>query len=543
MNDAAPTQGPWTPLATPMFRWFWLAVLVSNIGTWIDATAAAWVMAGLSPSPLMVSLVQAAGALPMVLLALPAGALADIVDRRRLLVGCQLFMLLAAVLLALAAFSGRLDAPVLLALTLMLNIGAALATPAMAATTPELVPRAQLAGAVALNSLGMNIARAIGPALGGLILVQLGAGWAFAINAVTFLGVIVVFLAWRRAPAGSRLPPERFVGALRAGLRYAARAPAFRAVLLRALAFFAFATAGLALLPLLVRAELGFGATVYGLSLTAMGGGAIVGALLLPRIRAHLSRSTMVAVASAGFAAALLLLSRVVSPWQLYAVLALMGLCWIAVLASLQVAAQTSVPGWVRGRALALYLTVFSLGSLLGSVGWGAVATRYGMGVALDAAALGALLAMLATLRLRLDAGEAMDLMPSAHWPQPVVVAEVADDRGPVLVAIEYEVPSANRPAFMALMHDLGARRRRDGALAWGVFEDVAESALMVEQFTVGSWLEHLRQHERVTADDRALQDRIRALLAEGRAPRVRHLVGGPPGGSLSAHRPDHADA
>jgi MFS family permease len=523
-------------LRTSAFRWFWFAVLISNIGTWIDATAAAWVMGELAPSPLMVSLVQAATSLPMVLLALPAGSLADIVDRRRFLIAMQIWMLIAALLLAIAAFTATLTAPALLWLTLLLNIGAALALPAMAATTPELVPREQLASAVALNSLGINIARAIGPALGGWILVQLGAGWAFAINAATFLAVIAVFVVWRRAPAASRLPPENFVGALQAGVRYAALAPAFRAVLIRALAFFLFASAAMGLLPSLIRFDLRLSANVYGVAMTAMGLGAIAGALLLPLARARISRSRLVFAATMIFAAAMVALALSQRPLQVYLALATIGIAWIAVLASLQVAAQTAVAGWVRARALAIYLTAYSTGMLVGSVVWGWLAGHIGVSLTLQVAAAGLALAGLLTTRFDIDEADQLQLMPSAHWPAPHVADPIPDERGPVLVTIEYRVRAEARGEFLRLVERLGTERRRDGALSWGVFEDVAEANRFTETMTVGSWLEHLRQHERVTEDARQLQQAIRTLLLAGSEPLVRHLIGGADQGPLSKH-------
>jgi len=526
VNPPPPTAagGPWAPLRVGTFRALWLALLAGNIGTWVHDTAAAWLMADLGGSPLMVAAVQSATTVPVVLLALVAGALADIVDRRRYLILAQAWMFGTACLLALLAQQGRLGPELLLLLTFALGCGAAMNMPAQNATTPELVPRPMLGAAVALGSLSMNLARAVGPALGGLVVGHFGAAWAFALNALSFLGVILVLWRWRRDPAASALPPERFGGALRAGLRYAARAPALQAVLIRSAAFLLPGSALAALLPVLVRLHQG-SATTYGLLLGGIGVGAVGGALLLPRLRRRWSRDRIVAAATFGYAACMLLASAGMALPLLLPAMLLAGFCWICVLSSLQVAAQMSVPDWVRARALSLYIVVFSLGIAAGSPLWGAVAQSGSVALALQLAAAAAVIALTLVRRHSLDRGEGLDLAPSAHWPQPLVSQEPEHDRGPVLVTLEYAVAEPQRREFTELMAQLGQRRRRDGALDWGLYEDSAEPGRYLESFTTGSWLEHLRQHERVSQDDRLLQERIRALQNEPGLPRVRHFL------------------
>ena len=538
-EQALPPPGAWSPLGVPAFRMLWIAILVGNIGTWLHDVAAAWTMAELTNSPLMVAAVQSATTLPVVLLALAAGTLADIVDRRRYLIVAQLWMLFAATALALLAQLGRLDAWSLLALTFALGVGAAMAMPAQAATTSELVPRRLLPPAVALNSISMNIARSIGPALGGVILAQFGAVWAFAINAASFLGVAIALWAWRRETTASALPAETFGSALRAGLRFAAHATVFRAVLVKAASFYVFAGALPALLPIVVRHDLGAGSGTYGLLLGCVGAGAVAGALLLQRLRAHVDRDRLVLIATVTYAGCMLAVASLSSIPLLCVAMVLNGFAWIAVLSSLQIAAQTSLPNWVRARALSLYMIVFAAGMAIGALTWGAVAQRFDTDHALVAAAVGALLAALATMRLRLGAAEAIDTAPSAHWPQPFVGTPIGNDRGPALVTIEYRIEAADREAFLALMRVLGRTRRRDGAVQWGVLEDVAEPGLHLEYFVVGSWLEHLRQHDRVTGEERRLQVEIYALHRGATRPVIRHFVGGTPGAVLPPH--DHA--
>ncbi|WP_434990978.1 MFS transporter [Xanthomonas melonis] len=528
ISTSTPTDGgAWTPLREPIFRALWLAILGSNIGTWINDVAASWVMAGQTGSPLMVAAVQAATTLPVVLFALVAGTLADSVDRRRYLLLTQGWMLLVAGALALLAQLQLLTPWVLVGLTFAMGVGAAMAMPAQAAIVSELVPRPMLASAVALNSIGMNIARSIGPAIGGLIVAQFGPPWAFLLNGATFGLMWLVLWRWRRDAHASTLPPESFGTGLRAGLRYAAHAGRLQAVLIKAAGFFLFASALTALLPLVVRRDMQLGAGSYGILLGCIGIGAIGGALLLPRLRARYDRDVLVFVATLVCAVSLLglALSRQIA--VLCAVMVVNGLAWIAVLSSLQIAAQTSVPAWVRARALSLYIVVFSAGMAAGSLIWGALAQRTSIAVALQIAAAGAMIAALLVKRARIAGTEQQDLTPGGHWPAPAQVEAVDHDRGPVLVTVEYHIAAEARAVFVHLMTQLGNARRRDGAVVWGIAEDAATPGVQLEYFIVASWLEHLRQHERVTGDDRQLQEQIRALHQGERAPLVRHFVGG----------------
>jgi MFS family permease len=523
----APRASAWGPLNVPVFRAFWLAALGSNIGTWINGVASGWVMTDLSHSPVMVSLVQAAASLPMVLFALVAGALTDIVDRRRYLLATQLWMAICAAMLAFLAATGELDPWNLLILTFALGIGASMAQPALSVTAPELVPRNLLPQAVALGSLSMNLSRSIGPAIGGLLLSQFGAWAAFSLNAISFIGMIVMLWYWKSQPDERSLPPERFFQALRAGLRYAHRASPFRAVLIRTIAFILFTISAWALLPLIARNELGGGPDTYGFLLTFVGIGAVVSVVILPRLQARISRDRLVLIASIVYAVTMAALATVRNEATLYGVMVIAGAAWVMVLSSLQVAAQVSVPAWVRGRALSLYIMVFSAGLTLGSLLWGWVAAHAGIPVALLGSAAGAVLAAVAVRGFSLGSRDAPDLSPSFHWPHPEVAGDLDRERGPVLVTVEYEIELAQREAFLDAMQQLGTIRRRDGAFSWGVFEDIAVPGRYIELFQQDSWLDHLRQHARVTREDQRVQEIIHRFHIGAAAPRVAHFIGG----------------
>lgn len=519
------TAGESGPLRLPVFRALWIATIVSNVGTWMHDVGAAWLMTSLSANPLMVALVQAATTLPMFLFALPGGALADIVDRRKLLLAAQVWSLLSAAALAALTLAGLTDALVLLLLTFSLATAAALNAPAFQSIVPELVPRPVLPEAVALNSLGVNISRAIGPALGGLIVAASGPAAVFLLNAVSVLGVMVVLYRWRRAPAASHLPPEHFLGALRAGARYVRQSPELRVVLVRSIAFFLFASATWALLPLIARRDMGLGAAEYGGLLGFMGGGAVAGALLMPRLRGRVSSNALTVAATIGFACVALALSMVSSYWAACAVMAVAGMSWIAMLSALNVAAQMSAPGWVKARALAVYMVVFQGAMTAGSTLWGVLAAQTDVRTALMVAAAGQLVAVAVAFIRPLGGDARLDLAASMHWPAPQVDGEVALDRGPVMVTVEYRVDPARVAEFAHAMDSLRRVRRRDGAISWNLYEDPSQPGLMVETFVLESWLEHLRQHERVTHTDHALQEDIARFHLGPDKPVVRHLI------------------
>ena len=508
----------------PVFRWLWIATVVSNVGSWMYNAASAWLMTSLDADPFKVSLVQVANSLPLFLFALPAGALADIIDRRRVILWLEILSTVFSALFALLVARNAVTPAVLLWFIFLVGALGAIETPAWQAITPLLVPKPALGSAIALNSVGVNISRVIGPALAGVIILASGIAAPFWINAVSNAGVIAVILWWRPPAAPARtLPAEQLSGAIRAGLRYARNNRRLRAALTRAVGFFLFASAYWALLPVLARSQLHGGATLYGVLLGVLGGGAVAGAFALPLLKARLGSDRLVALGELGTAAALVLFALAhAAPLAILACL-LAGGCWILVLASLNVAAQLALPEWVRGRGLAVYVTVFFGTMSLGSAIWGFLGSRLGLVPAHLIAAAGALLAIPLTWRWKLQTGSMPDLTPSMHWPQPVLAQPVENDAGPVLVSVEYHIDPRDREAFLALLLHLARVRRRDGAYRWGVFEDTAHRGRLVENFLVDSWLEHLRQHQRVTRADRALQEQLRRLTRE--EPRVTHYI------------------
>lgn len=514
------------PFQSRAFAVIWTATLVSNIGMWMKDVASGWLMTDLSPSPLMVALVQAALTLPIFLLALPAGALADIVDRRRMLIAAQGFIALVGAALALAVATGVMSPWLLLALTFAGGVGAALAAPAFQSVVPELVDKATLRSAVALNSMGVNVARAIGPALGGLLLAAVGVATVYALDAISTLVVVGAFVWWRRAKTSTTLPPESLGPAIATGLRYAAGADDLKIVLARAAAFFLFASAYWALLPLIAREQLGGGPTYYGVLLAAIGAGAVTGALLLPRLARRVSADALVLIGTLLTAAVAAALGRAPNAAAAPALLFVAGAAWITVLTNLNVAAQSSLPNWVRARGLAIYLMVFYGAMTAGSAIWGQLAATTSIATALETAAFGGAAVGLVVALLRLPKGEA-DLAPSLHWPEPAFSVDL--DRGPVLIEIEYRVAADLREAFLVAAHHFARRRRRDGAFGWRVFEDPDEPGRFVETFFAASWVEHLRQHRRVTKADQAVQVALNAFHTGPEPPKVRHLIAAAP--------------
>ncbi|MEW6645109.1 MAG: MFS transporter [Pseudomonadota bacterium] len=513
------------PFRYAAFAVLWSATVVSNIGTWMQSAAAGWLMTSIDASPSTVAMVQVASSVPMMLFAIPSGALADLVDRRRLLLLVQIVSTVLIAALASVVWLGRVTPFALLAFTFLLGVTSVLVAPAWQSIVSQLVPPKDLGQAIALNSAGVNISRAIGPALAGLVIVAWGLAAPFWLNAVSNIGVILA-LIWWRAPvaAGSVLPRERMASAMRIGLRYARYNVHLRATMVRAAAFFTFAGAYWALLPLVAREQIAGGPQLYGILLGAIGIGAVVAAFALPRLKERFDADRLVVAGSFGTVIALLLFGVARDPVMALVACVIAGLSWITVLATLNVAAQLSLPAWVRGRGLATFVTVQFAAMTVGSLTWGYVADKFGLSVAHYVAAGGLLVLLPLLRRWRLETTKGLDLAPSMHWPAPVLSQPVEVDRGPVLVTIEYRVTAGDRDAFLKAIAPLEHERRRDGAFEWFLFEDAAEAGRFVETFMLNSWIEHLRQHERATNADRVLQERVGSFHATG-APKVTHLI------------------
>jgi MFS family permease len=513
-----------------VFTVLWTATVVSNVGSWMVSASAGWLMTSLDPDPLLVALVQAASTLPVFLFAIPAGALADILDKRKFLIALEVLATVVSAAYALLVGLGLATPTNLLVFTFAIGATGALTIPAWQSIIPQLVAKDDLASAVAANSVGVNVSRALGPALGGAAIASLGIFSPFWINALSNLGVIGALLWWRQKPTSyTSLPAERFVGAVAAGFRYALHSPPLRATLVKATGFFLFASAYWALLPLVARDQVASGPGFYGILLGTIGTGAVGGAFIMPRLRAKLGPNLLTA-GIAGTALTLVLYGLARDPVTALVASFLAGVSWMAVLATLTVAAQSSLPDWVRGRGLALFTTVVFGCMTVGSAIWGKLATLLGLPIAHFAAAGSAVLAIILTWRWQLQTATTGDLTPSMHWPTPLVSQSIEQDRGPVLVTVEYRIRPQDREAFLEAIEQLQDQRRRDGAYHWATFEDAADQGRVVETFLVASWVEHLRQHERVTNADRIIQDDVQRFHSEG-APKVTHLI------ATSSHR------
>jgi len=524
---SAKTAGlsPWRPLRHSIYRWLWIASVASNIGTWLQGVGSSWLMTTLSTSAFLVAFVQAATSLPMFLLSLPAGALADVLDRRRILLVTQIWMTVAATALGVMTLLGKVTPWWLLIFTFLLGLGAALNGPPWQAIVPELVPREDLAGAITLQSIGFNIARAAGPAIGGLLVAAAGPGWTFLLNAVSFLGVVAVLFLWRRPSVESMLPAERFFGAMRTGLRYVRHAPEVIAPIVRGSVFVLCASSLWALLPIVARVDLKQGPGGYGILLTALGLGAVAAAMVLPRLKRNNSTDLVVAVATLVFAGSTAVLALVHSFPVVCVALVLAGGAWLSHLSSLNVAVQTVVPSWVSGRALSVYMLIFYAGLTAGSALWGAVADHAGVAESLLISVAGMVIGLLFTLRFHLKSGEGLNLSPSRQWPTLIVHHEPEPERGPVLITVEYQIDPERSSEFTRAMDEVRRIRRRDGALQWGLFTDSAVAGRYTEVFLMKSWLEYLRQRERATVSDRDTVEKVRVFHTGPEGPVVHRLI------------------
>jgi MFS family permease/quinol monooxygenase YgiN len=531
-TSAEQATSPWSPFRHAAFTVLWTATVVANVGTWMFNAASGWLMTSLNPDPLIVSLVQVATTLPMFLLAVPAGALADIIDKRRFLIAFESATTIVASVFAALVWLSLVTPATLLLFTFLLGAAAALTAPAWQSVVPQLVPKQDLTAAVAANSVGINISRALGPALAGLIIAKFEIAAPFWLNAVSNLAIIGALLWWRSPQTASNaLPAEQFSRAIVAGFRHTRHNRHLRATLIRSVGFFLFASAYWALLPLVARHQIAGGPELYGALLGAIGAGAVGGAFALPWLKRKLGPDRLVGAGTIGTAVTLVLFGLAREPVAALSASVIAGVSWIAVLASLNVSAQVALPNWVRGRGLAMFVMVFYGAMTVGSALWGQVAGMVGLPDTQFIAAAGVLIAIPLTWRWKLQTGVGVDLTPSMHWPAPVMSHAIENDRGPVLVTVDYRIEPHHREAFLLALQSLAQERRRDGAYAWGVFEDASQEGRYFETFLVESWLEHLRQHRRVTNADRVLQEAIDKFQVEG-TPKVTHFIAAEPGES-----------
>lgn len=525
MTTAAPPSSL-APLKGPVFRMLWTAWLAANVTMWMNDVAAAWLMTSLTDSTVMVALVQAASTLPVFVLGLPSGALADILDRRKYFAATQLWVASVAVVLCLCSLADLLSAPLLLALTFANGIGLALRWPVFAAIVPEIVPRHELPAALALNGVAMNMSRVIGPVAAGMLLAAAGSAAVFALNAVLAIVACVLILRWRSQRRASALPGERFVGAMRVGLQHVMQSPRMRAVLVRVFLFFLQSTAVTALLPLVARG-LGGGAGTFTLLLASMGSGAIAAALYLPRLRVGIGRDTFVRWGTLAHALASCTVAWSPTLWLSVPAMALAGMAWISTANSLTLAAQMALPNWVRARGMSVYQMALMGGSAAGAALWGQVASFTGVPWAIVAAAVFGPTLLLLTRRLTVGHGADEDLSPArpaSAVPDPV--AEPDPDAGPVMVTVEYLIDPAQTADFHAVMQETRQARLRQGVLSWGLFRDAAVPGRYIEYFLDETWVEHLRRQERFTAADVGLRDRRLAFHRGAEPPKVQRYLG-----------------
>jgi MFS family permease len=520
------------PLKIPLFRDRWIASTVSSLGTWMQDTAGTWLMTVLTTSPLLIALMQTAASLPVLFLGLLAGATADIYERRRLLIFWQCWMLASVAVLAVLTFVGVITPVTLLLFTFLLNIGSAMNNPAWQAIVPELVPREEIPNAVTLNAASNNIARALGPALGGLMIAAFavphkGAGWVFALNSASFAGVIWILWRWKRQPMyKSALPAERIAGSVRSGLRYLRYAPDLQGPLIRAFAFTFFVSAVWSLLALVAKNDLHRGAMGYGILNGCLGLGAVFGATLLAKIRKRVDADTLLTATTLYYIATLLILALVKIPAVVIVALIGAGFAWTTTMSTLNVSVQLSVPAWVYARALGAYLMTFQGGLALGSVLWGAIAERSSTRVALICAAIGLAASFPFTRRIHILKGLLPDLTPY-RWkrPLPGFAANPDPDAGPVRISVEYDIPLENYAEFTHVIHSLEAVRLRGGAVRWGIYRDAARPEHLNETFIMESWLDFLRSRERMTAADQAIRAQVYALHRGEEPPKITYQI------------------
>ncbi|HET9976529.1 MAG TPA: MFS transporter [Burkholderiaceae bacterium] len=495
------------PLQGRTFRMLWFAWLAANLTMWMNDVAAAWLMTQLTTSPVMVALVQTASTLPVFLLGVPSGALADTLDRRRYFAATQLWVSIVALVLAGLSFADALTAPLLLALTFVNGIGLAMRWPVFAAIVPEVVPREQLAPAIALNGISMNLSRIVGPVLAGTMLAAVNEAFVFALNAVLAGVAFVLIVTWRSQQRTSTLPGERFVGAMRVGVNFARQSPRLKVVLLRVFLFFLQSTALIALLPLVARDMHGGGPATFTVMLACLGGGAVAAALYFPRWRARYTRDQFVVAGTVAHALLSLLIVYVHERWIALPAMALVGVAWISVANSLTISAQLVLPDWVRARGMAIYQTALMGGAAAGSLLWGQIADWTSVPTAVAAAAGSGVGLLVLLRRLSVDGGADPDYTPTApaNVPEPAVGVDAQD--GPVMVTVEYLIDPARAAEFDEVMRRTRRARLRQGALSWGLFRDAAHPERYIEYFVDENWVEHQRRLERFSAFDADLRE------------------------------------
>ncbi|MCB1683728.1 MAG: MFS transporter [Pseudomonadales bacterium] len=524
-SPPVPAPSALSPLQQPIFRAVWGASTFSNLGGMIQSVGAAWLMLSIAQSADMVALVQASVTLPIMLLSLVAGAVADNLDRRKVMLAAQSFMLAVSVGLALCAWSGLITPWLLLGFTFLIGCGGAFNAPAWQASVGDMVPRAELPGAVALNSMGFNLARSVGPAIGGAIVAAAGAAAAFALNAVSYIGLIVVLARWRPKVSPQILPPETLGIAMAAGIRYVAMSPTIRTVMARGALFSVGASSVMALMPVIAKHLIDGGPLTFGLLLGAFGVGAVMGAMSTARLRRRFSTEAIVAWSSIGFG--FCAAATAVSTLLLLSMFALLigGACWVLALSTFNVTVQMSAPRWVVARALSMYQMAIFGGMAGGSWMWGVIAETASVSTALLLASGVMLVCALSGRWLRLAETQDRNLDPLRLWQAPETAVPVESQTGPVVITVEYVIREEDILEFLRVMADRRRIRRRDGALGWRLLRDLSDPEIWIERYETPTWLDYIRHNNRLTHDDAAIPERLRALHRGDAPPRVRRMI------------------
>lgn len=521
-----PTRiSPLAPFKHDIFRTIWIASLASNFGGLIQTVGAAWLMTSISSSANMVALVQASTSLPIMMFSLVSGALADNFDRRRIMLVAQCFMLTVSVLLTVCAYLGIITPWLLLLFTFLIGCGTALNNPSWQASVGDMVPRDDLPAAVALNSMGFNITRSVGPAIGGVIVATAGAAAAFAANSLSYFAILFALVRWRREVTMSPLPRETLGRAITAGLRYVVMSPNIGKVLVRGFLFGLSASAILALLPLVARDLVQGGPLTYGLMLGAFGLGAIGGALLSARLREMMSSEAIVRLAFGGFALSTLVIAFSPYAWLSCLMLLASGASWVLALSLFNTTVQLSAPRWVVGRALSLYQTMTFGGIAGGSWLWGTTAELYGATNALIVSCLLMLAGAVIGLRLPLPEFKSLNLDPLNRFNEPLLELDLKPRSGPIVIMIDYEIDDADIPEFLETMAERRRIRIRDGAGHWALMRDLEIPTTWTETYHVPTWVEYVRHNQRRTQADASVGDKLTALHRGAAPPRVHRMI------------------
>jgi MFS family permease len=518
-------KSPLAPLRHQTYRTIWIASLASNFGGLIQAVGAAWMMTSLSSSENMIALVQASTSLPIMLFSLISGALADSFDRRRIMISAQFLMLVASVMLTVFAWLGWLSPWLLLFFTFMIGCGTALNNPSWQASVGEMVPREDLPAAVTLNSVGFNITRSVGPAIGGAIVAAAGAAAAFLVNSLSYFALIYALMQWKLPAPTSQLPREHLGAAISSGMRYVAMSPNIGKVLVRGFLFGLSASAILALMPVVARDLVQGGALTYGVMLGAFGLGAIGGALISARLREALSSEWIVRVAFLGFAFSSGMTAISANAILTSLALTIAGACWVLALSLFNTIVQLSTPRWVVGRALSLYQTLTFGGIALGSWVWGALSEIHGVSFALQLSCLLMLFGVLVGYFLQMPAFASLNLDPLNRFVEPPLRLDIKPQSGPIAILIDYEIDDSDLPEFMALMTERRRIRIRDGARNWNLMRDLENPDIWTESYHVPTWVEYVRHNHRRTQADAEAWDKLLTLHRGDKRPRVHRMI------------------